>query len=153
MNHPRDILSPLTLVLLTFFLSGCQVTFVTPYDAIFDQQVTTAQTDMDALLTQIATSPAADDAKTSDVTYTAVSGAYAHIANDLDAMALRAASHPDNGATTSAVAKIRHSFDLLRAQHAADGMMRVGHAEDERDQLNHDFQILMAQELAKQRGS
>ena len=149
--HSLPVKALLTLC-SAFVLSGCTVTFVTQYDAIFDQEISSTQKDVDTLLTKIASSPSVSDPKTSSVAYASVAMDCAAIDTDFDGMNLRAGSHTDNSDTVNSVTKIKDSFDSLRSEYSTDGVMRIAQATDELKILNDEFQVIMAQEILKQQG-
>jgi hypothetical protein len=124
-------------------VAGCHVILVTDYDATFDTELTSAQRDVDALMSRIADAPSEP--------YAASKAEYAKVTTDLDGLAVRAASHASNADMVQSVARLQHSFGAFQAEHAA-GPVSARHARDELQIMNHEFQILMAEELAKQSG-
>ena len=70
-----------TALALALCTAACQVKFVADYDEVFDEEITTAQMDTDALLTAIASDPAQP--------YSNFASDYATVNTDLDALQLR----------------------------------------------------------------
>jgi hypothetical protein len=144
-----NILSGLNVAIVCCALSlgGCQITLVTAYDDTFDQEVTSTQKDVDALMSKIADDPTQP--------YASFKDDYAKVKTDLDAMAVRAASHTENTETVASVGKLQHTFSEFQTEHSqanAAAPMNKAHATDELAIMNTEFKILMAQELAKKSG-
>jgi hypothetical protein len=133
----------LAAALLLLGMGGCHVTFVTNYDATFDSELTSAQKDLDALMSKIADEPSTP--------YATVKADFAKVRTDLDALDVRAASHSNNADTVNSVGKLQHTVSEFQAERAA-GPVSPQHAKDELRIMNHEFQTLMAEELLKQSG-
>jgi hypothetical protein len=137
-------------------MTGCTVTLVSDYDDTFDQQATTAQKDVDALLTKIAGNVSANDPTRTGEQYAADKDAYAKIHGDIDAMKVRAAAHSNNAATIDQVARIEDAFNTVEAEQAhADpkGGIHIAQAEILKNEMNAAFTILIRTELLKKSGT
>jgi len=82
--------------------------------------------------------------------YASVSATYDKIDSALNTLELRAEAQPMNSDTSTALAKVKDSFDRLRQRHQA-GTLDIGHAQDEYCILRADFRVLTQMELAKKR--
>jgi hypothetical protein len=146
----RERTNPYYLVLGVFAaaaVSGCQITLVTAYDDTFDQEVTSTQKDVDALMTKIGDDPTKP--------YSVFAADYAKVRTDMDALKVRAASHADNTDTVASVAKLQHTISEFQTEHSdatAAKPLLAAHVTTELDIMNTEFKILMAQELAKKTG-
>ncbi len=127
-------------------VGACQVQFVSSYDDVFDREVSATQMDVDALMNRIASDPGAP--------YVSFSADYAKIGTDFDALTVRAGVLTHNVDTQNSVASLRHTFTEFQAEHANPATpVNAAHVRGELGILNHEFQILMAQEMAKKSGS
>jgi hypothetical protein len=152
MPRRRSQRAPIVLSVLALLgLSACHTVLVSDYDPTFDQEITATYQDIDTLLTEIVSQTSASDPTVSAIPYSRVAGNYAHIEAELDAMQVRADAHSLNGPTSASVAKIRDSFDALQKDHQSGAALHVAHVRNELNILTHDFQVLMAAEIAKKR--
>lgn len=132
-------------VLMGTALVGCQIEFVSAYDDVFDKQVSASQMDVDALMNKIAAKPAQP--------YASFATDYAKIETDFDAIELRAGISIQNSDTQHSVTKLRHTFDEFQSSHSNSAApMNAEFTRRELTTLNTEFQILMAQEMAKKSG-
>jgi hypothetical protein len=130
-------------VLAALSLGGCQVSFVTDYDDVFDQELTGTQKDVDALLSGIERAPTRP--------YASFATQYATVGTDMDALALRAKVHQDNVATVNSVKQLQESFAEFQTLHAAKPVSPT-FVKIKLDELNGQFAILMSQEVLKKSG-
>jgi hypothetical protein len=142
-----SILSGLGVALVCCALGGCQISLVAGYDDTFDQEITTAQKDVDTLMSNIAANPTQP--------YSSFQAGYATVETDMDAMSVRAASLSNNTDTIASLNKLEHTFSEFQTEHSqasAAAPMNKAHATDELAIMNTEFEILMRQELAKKSG-
>src|SRR5262249_55198141 len=144
MSHiKRGLFGAVTGIFAIAVLGACQITFVTPYDETFDQEITSTQKDVDALMSKISDNPAAP--------YSSFSADYAKVKNDLDALAVRANSHTNNTDTVASVGEIQSTFSAFQNRHSSNHVDKA-FVDAELKNMNLQFQILMGQELAKKSG-
>jgi hypothetical protein len=125
-------------------VAACQVKFVADYDEVFDEEITTAQMDTDALLSAIASDPAQP--------YSSFASDYATVNTDLDALQLRAGIYDNNREEIDMVAILKRSFAEFQQSHASGRTMQAQVAEFELAGLNKEFARLMKLELLKKSG-
>jgi hypothetical protein len=139
-------------------LAACQVVLVSDYDEMFDQELTSTQKDVAALLTKIGSKPNPANPLQTGETYAADADAYQKIGIDLSALAVRAAAHRNNAETVDSVQRLTRTFSAFEAEHKASlanpaaPLPSIQHVKDELNIINGDFKILMAQELLKKSG-
>lgn len=129
---------------LTLSLAACQVNWVPAYDETFDQQITTAQKDVDTLLTKIA-----QDTKQP---YASFAADYTTAKADLDAMEVRSEGQPGNSDTTNSAKVILETFGKFQEKHSQstpDQPLSPAFVQGELVIINHQFAILIRQELIK----
>jgi hypothetical protein len=133
---------PIPLACLLLTLTTCQVSFVSAYDQTFDTEITSTQKDVDALMLKIAATPTAP--------YPTLAPDDTKIQTDFDALDIRAAIHTNDNDTINSLARLKHTFAEFQSEQATPQIPpSPTHVRDELAILNHEFQILMAQELAK----
>jgi hypothetical protein len=142
-----------TLLAVALSLCGCHITLISDYDDTFDQEATTAQKDVDALLQKIINNPQPRQPNFTAETYSADKDAYAKIDNELDALLVRAQAHQSNTGTIDSVNRIMHSFSLIEAEHKTKTAIHIEAVRNELTLMNHEFTALIAQELLKKQGS
>jgi hypothetical protein len=134
-------------------LSGCHIALVSAYDDTLNQQMVTAQHDVDTLLeTMVETTSPADNTKTA-VTYAAQLTTYVNLNVELDAMLVRANARANNGPTVDAVTKLQTIFKRFQARHSAESALSVAYIQDTQMILDQGFSAAMAQELLKKQSS
>lgn len=129
---------------LTLSLAACQVAFVAAYDETLDQQITTAQKDVDTLLTKIA-----QDTKQP---YASFAADYTQAKTDLDAMEVRAEGQPNNSDTVNSAKVIQTTFGTFQEKHSQstpEQPLSPSFVQGQLIILNHQFAILIRQELIK----
>ncbi len=155
-NWLRITVGSLAQIILILSMTGCTVTLLSDYDETFDQQATTAQKDVDALLGKIAGNVSAKNSTRTRELYADDKDAYAKIHSDFSAMKVRAAAHANNAETIDQVAKITDAFKKVEAEQAnadpkADGI-HIAQVEILQNEMNAAFTILIRTELLKRSG-
>jgi hypothetical protein len=139
-------------------LAACQVVLVSDYDEMFDQELTSTQKDVGALLTKIGSKTNPANPLQTGETYAANADAYQKVDTDLSALAVRAAAHRNNAEAVDSVQRLTRTFAAFESEHKASAadpaapLPSIQHVKNELNIMNGDFKILMAQELLKKSG-
>jgi hypothetical protein len=131
--------------LLVIVTNGCKVQFISDYDAVLDQDVTTLQQSTEAFLNQLQ-----NEVGTPAAAYSANTDFYVKTNASLATMATRAASQPKSKIIVGEVAALQSTYTDMQKLHQLNGDKGLSSANiaNTRSALESEFTSILTLELA-----